>query len=541
MADSDGTAGRDALANAALASIPKLLTLQDRTPLSATYGCFDRAYWHYRMMDFPCGMSQEFVLPLALAWSLDIPDNPYFAKPAIADWAEAGIRYAARSAHADGSCDDYYPFERAAGAAAFSLLACLDASKMLGLRDDEDISAFLEKRAAWLAAHTESGRLSNHEALIVACLVRMTEWQGERWEAPLAERTARLKSWQHDEGWFDEYGGADPGYLSLTIGLLADCDRRRPDLGLREPCRRAIDFLALMAHPDGTLGGEYTSRATRNFFPHGLEIAGAWYPKALALNNLLLAPLVDARAPCYDDDHIIGHHVWSWLLAWKEWHAGRPPTLRAASGTHDLPGARLRVQENGAYRLYCGWSRGAAFRLYHDDRLVRADTGPALRTNDGRMAVSHLEGARLLSVDADQITVEAPMGWAKTTRLTPLKSVILRTLMLGFGRFYPDLIRRLLQKMLVTGKKDAPFVHRRQLSWCADGLRIIDEITPETGWDAIASIGIGHHQSSVTTIMARVWQSDQFDYWDDYSARLESVRGATPIRIERIASINPAR
>ena len=57
----------DALACRALADIPKILTLQDRTPVSPTYGCFDRAYWHYRMMDFPCGMSQEFVLPLALA------------------------------------------------------------------------------------------------------------------------------------------------------------------------------------------------------------------------------------------------------------------------------------------------------------------------------------------------------------------------------------------------------------------------------------------------------------------------------------------
>ena len=193
---SENDAPRAALARHALAEIPKLLTLQDRTPLSATYGCFDRAYWHYRMMDFPCGMSQEFVLPLALVWSLDLPGNIYRGAPAIRDSVEAGIRFAARSAHADGSCDDYYPYERAAGAAAFSLLACLDAAVIIGIDQDPEINAFLTRRARWLARHRESGRLSNHEALIVACLARMAARDGAVWEEALRARVARLLSWQ---------------------------------------------------------------------------------------------------------------------------------------------------------------------------------------------------------------------------------------------------------------------------------------------------------------------------------------------------------
>ena len=34
-----------------LPEIPKILTLLDRTAVSPTYGCFDRTYWHYRMID----------------------------------------------------------------------------------------------------------------------------------------------------------------------------------------------------------------------------------------------------------------------------------------------------------------------------------------------------------------------------------------------------------------------------------------------------------------------------------------------------------
>ena len=61
---------RDLLLRHGLAEIPKFLTLLDRNPHSPTYGCFDRNYWHYRIIDFPSGMAQAFVWPLALAWPL---------------------------------------------------------------------------------------------------------------------------------------------------------------------------------------------------------------------------------------------------------------------------------------------------------------------------------------------------------------------------------------------------------------------------------------------------------------------------------------
>src|SRR5687768_17557725 len=158
------TAGeRDRFAQEALALIPKILTLQDRNAHSPTYGCFDRNFWHYKIIDFPSGMAAEFVWPLALAYSLPIPGNIYFQQPAIKESVEAGILYAARSAHPDGSCDDYFPFEKAAGAAAFSLLAGLEAYSLLGLRNPMMLD-FFSRRADWLADHHESGRLTNHQA-----------------------------------------------------------------------------------------------------------------------------------------------------------------------------------------------------------------------------------------------------------------------------------------------------------------------------------------------------------------------------------------
>ena len=147
---------KDLFARRALDDVAKLLTLQDRNPHSSTYGCFDRNYWHFRTIDFPSGMAQEFVWPLALAAATDVPGNAYYDSAAVRDWVEAGIRFAARAARSDGWCDDYEPYERATGAAAFSLLACLESYRLLGL-EDGDLVAFFERRADALAAPLDHG------------------------------------------------------------------------------------------------------------------------------------------------------------------------------------------------------------------------------------------------------------------------------------------------------------------------------------------------------------------------------------------------
>lgn len=525
---------QEALAERALAEIPKLLTLLDRTPVSPTYGCFDRAYWHYRISDFPCGMSQEFVLPLALAWSLERPGNPWFRTPVLLDWIRAGIVFAARSSHPDGSCDDYYPFERASGAAAFSLFAILETLEITGIETDAEIDEFLRRRGLWLAAHKESGELSNHEALIVNCLARLGERFGrDRFAGAERERLARLLSWQSEEGWFSEYGGADLGYLSLTIGLLADLDRRRPELGLRPPIASAIRFLTNFVHPDGTVGGEYSSRNTLNFFPHGFEIAGAWMPEALAVNDLALRPLAEGRMPCFSDDRIIGHHLWSWLIAYREYRPERPAPLLPAPGQIWFEKAGLLIDRREDVALFTALRRGGVFKLYKGDRLLCSDTGPTLRTKTGRVAVSHLEGPGKTEISADHIETAGRMAWARGTRLTPPKNIILRGVMITLGRFFPDLVRRLLQRILVTGRKEAPYRFSRTFEWSGTSCTVIDQIEPDADWSDVQGAAIGGYQTSMTTVMARVFRLEQLQPWLDLTDRLRTLSGRAPLRIER--------
>ncbi len=532
--------GRDGFARAALAHIPHILTLLDRNPHSPTYGCFDRNYWHYRIIDFPSGMAQEFVWPLALAYDTPAEGNPYYRRPVVREWVRAGMDFAARSAHGDGSCDDYFPFERAAGAAAFSLLAGIEASALTRCAD-ERLHRFFARRADWLARHRESGRLSNHAALIVLALELLGRRLGtDRWRRARDERLAELLSWQDSEGWFHEYGGFDPGYQTLTIGCLAEFYQLERDDRVREALLRATRVAAEFVHPDGTVGGEYGSRNTYNFFPHGFERVGVWEPRALAANDRFLQSLARGAGPAYEDDHLVGHHAWSYLLAWRHWVEERPSLAPRPAGRVVLPHAGVMVDRRGSTELYLGQGKGGVFKLFRDGGLVASDSGLSLVAGTGsrqRNAVSHLLPPERVQVGEDEIVVEGQFGWAKHQQMTPVKLVLLRAVMLSMGRLFPNLVRRALQRMLITGGEKAPYRYTRRLRREGDDgeearWRVTDEIRGD--WTRVHAAAIGAAQTSIYVVMSRVFQANQLVEDLDLTDRVRALNASEALRIERV-------
>ena len=61
----------------------------------------------------------------------------------------AGIYYSMKASHNDGSCDDYYPYERALGAIGFSIYTETETYLLLDLNDDKLISYF-NKRGKYI-------------------------------------------------------------------------------------------------------------------------------------------------------------------------------------------------------------------------------------------------------------------------------------------------------------------------------------------------------------------------------------------------------
>ena len=532
---------RNAYLNAALADIPRLLSAIDRNPHRATYGCFDRNFWHYRTAAFPSEMYQEGVLPLALAYTHDFPDNPWRGAPRVRELAIAALRFSARSAHADGSCDDYYPFERALGAAVFSLLAAARTYRLLEL-DDRLVAACLFRRARWIARHGESGRLANHHALAALGLWHVGQLPGgEEFQQAAADRLAMLLDWQSDEGWFDEYGGADPGYQTLTLDCLAQYRRASGDRQVDEPLRRGLAFARWFLHPDGSYAGEYGSRGTYHFFPHGAELLAGENADAADLADGFLGRLSRRSAASFSDDRLFAHLTANLLEAYADWSPRRPETATPAETQRHWAHARLVVRRNAQRHTVASAARGGSFKHFAPGCLPVTDAGLIVETDDGRIAVSQMHDlARDVSVSADCVSVAGPLHWVRFETANPIKQALLHLGMVTIGRWSRTAIRRLLQRRLITGRRLCPIRLTRRIEFIAAPgepdvfhLRVVDAIELLNRRIRIRRMSYAVDLEAAYVAASGVYHPAVLQPWTDLSAQLDELnanRRATIVR-----------
>jgi len=108
---------------------------------------------------------------------------------------------------------------------------------------------------------------------------------------------------------------------------------------------------------------------------------------------------------------------------------------------------------------------------------------------------------------------------------------LLRLVMMTVGRFFPNLIRKLLQSMLITGKEPAPFEFTRTFRW-ENGWIVIDEIRAES-WGNVESAGIGCDQTSIYVVMSRTFQAGQLQPWLDLTEEVRKLAPGQPLILER--------
>ena len=165
-----------------------------------------------------------------------------------------------------------------------------------------------------------------------------------------------------------------------------------------------------------------------------------------------------------------------------------------------------------------------------------SDTQFSLQVKQGKSiknAVGHLVGPYKIQVGEDKITLQGWLGWAKQKQMTFLNLIILRGVMLTFGRFFPNLIRRLLQKVLITGKQKAPFQFTRQFQWREGQWLLTDELKGES-WENVVAAGIGGDQTSIYVVMSRTFQPGQLQPWRDLTAKVRQLAPGQPLTLERL-------
>ena len=463
---------------AGLSQIPKILFLCDRNPTSQTYGCFDRSFWHYRTIDFPCGMFQEYGLALALASQLpNDGGNPYHQNKEIERLAIAGIKFANKIQHKDGALDDYFPFEKALGASAFALHASLKTCLHLGYRD-EDTLALLKKRVDFVAGGYETGQLSNHEALVLLTIYLAYQLFGDESYLTLYNhKKDHLLKKQTAEGWFPEYEGCDPGYQTATLSFLSQIYILNKDEDLFDPIQQSINFCFDIMHRDGSFAGEYGSRNTYHFFPFGFAAFAKVNPKANEVFHRFNDAIKNGRHAVNDDDRVFCHVVNDYLCA-ALLDVG-PPNKQAVMPrqSKEFPIAGLYCKQSENYSAVVSVKKGGVIKAHSDQHCFLSDTGPTIVDKHiGQIASNFVQDMVKAEISEHEIVVEGQFYKPFTKKLNGIKFLIFRMLNYTVGRVSPNLLRAIIQKLAITNKNKIDANFKRTINFGLDDIVITDRV-----------------------------------------------------------------
>ena len=467
--------------NSCISQIRKILTLQDRNEFSKTYGCFDRNYWHYKTRDFPSGMSQEFTLALALVYITKFPKNIFYKNKNIFKWVLAGIENTITQSRPDGSLDDYYPYERALGASVFTTYALSQACIILGI-ENKKYNKYFFKSTSWMSKASESGLLTNHHAIEAMCYLnvyRLTKL--EKYATIADKKIKQIISFQDKEGWFPEYGGCSPGYLTVTIDFLAQYYIYRPCKSLKESLLKAIDFFYDTQHPDGTCGGDYDSRNTSFFHPNGFEILSSLSDKSLKIVNSYLIARQRQIFPVQEDDYTMGHSLISNLNAFSNCKRRDFSRLnikdKNISKTFFSSGIRVFGKED-IWSIF-NYKKGGVCRIYNKNNLVYNYSGIIIKTNNKVYINNILQPNTTCEVDKNQIVIDSHFTSFNQKVPSLYNYFLFRSFLISFGKIevISRMIRKFLQKFLIYKKPTKEYFSKTNIIIKENFLKLNIKIT----------------------------------------------------------------
>ncbi|HUE97275.1 MAG TPA: hypothetical protein VMN39_11480 [Longimicrobiaceae bacterium] len=478
------------------AAARRLLARVDLDPYSPTRGCFDRRYWGWKLVDFPEATYQRAVSPLGMLYA--DPESALQGDERVREAVLAGIGFGARIQHRNGSFDQAFPNEQSFGATAFLLHSFASAITVLREADawpetlDAVAADCLRSASRFLCrAGEHHGRITNHIAGAAAGLLAAAASLDEpSFRERARELIAGILASQSEEGWYPEYEGADPGYQTLCIHYLADAHRLDPDPVLADALGRAVGFIAHFVHPDGSFAGEYGSRRTGLFHPGGVARLSSSDAVAAAVLAAVQDGLANGRTPGPDDidtgnlapllaGHVVAARVGRPDGAAAELPCGRPGYRR------DFPAAGLYVRGGEEYYAVLGVLTGGVLKVFdRESGACLLDDGGYAASIGGRTFSTQITGAAAVLQRADdRITIEAPFHLVRHALPGPGRFILLRLLNLTVMRSITvgNAIKRLLVRLLITGRRPAPLVLRRTVRFRQHVVEVEDRVRAHRG------------------------------------------------------------
>ncbi|MBI2146848.1 hypothetical protein HYU19_00040 [Candidatus Woesearchaeota archaeon] len=530
----------DAYLTSLLAEAPKILTCLNRNPASKAYGSFDREYWHYGQRDFSCCRMQEAVLTLALLFTTRHPANKYYQQQALREWINAAMQFWCTLPNKDGSLSEWYPGEHSFVGSAFgvyalseTLLVLRKAEKRTTLNEIESrVVERLEKAASFLSSLNEL-RVQNQSTGAAAGFYNLYLLTGkESYKAKAEHVLSALSSAQDSEGWLEEYGGADIGYLSLALDYLAKYHQASGDENALRMMEKAAGFLAATSHPDGTAGGEYASRNTEYRIPFGIEYLAAKGNSHAAFIAGLLRQGIAKRtviSPSHWDMRYLLYVGYTYLQAFAAAKDSISTTYQPVSTYY--PNAGLVTCRTPEYMIIINTKKGGAFRMVSNSTMKSvADAGMLAMTAKGIATASNIAPTQASMVLNKSVTVEGKLSPVKEHRMTPQSMIGLRLYTTTFGKLQSvdKKIKEKLRDFLITPSKQSGISYKREIVLGKSEITVTDTINSE---EPVQKLWLGLKHSFPFIPSSRLFQE-----WELEQKAVVLTPNATRVTVERVIS-----
>ncbi len=502
------------------AILPRVLALFDRDPTSTLYGCGDRLFWGWKLIDFANGTMQGLAHGLAQLLAADLlPEG--MSGESILDRIDSMIHAAGRIRRRDGSMEEAFPHEGSycvTALVAWDVLRTVDLLKArLDPRDRQRYLDIVAPMIRFVKTHEEQHAfISNHLATAVAACYRWAALTGDDDATRTGETTlGRILEQQHEEGWYREYQGADPGYQSLCTVYLADAQNVRPDDALRESLRQSLRFLWYFAHPDGSFGGAYGSRGTRFYFPSGVASLSEEIPQAAALSVYLqksiaanrcvtLAAMDTAGLPPMFNSYC--HAAALFAQATRAEPPLPLPCTETAPLRKHFDQAGLLIDRGENHYTIISLHKGGVVYHFRHGQAARIDPGVVVQNRRGkRFSTQSLCPTSPVEIDDDTLTITASLREMHRMVPSPGKFAILRLMCLSVMRStrLREWIKRFLVKLMITGDRELRAENVRTIHLGPE-LTIHDELCSQA--DQLTRLDVDKPFSSIHMASQGYWQ-----------------------------------
>lgn len=459
--------------------LPRILTQVCRDPDSPAQGCFDRHWWHYKIRDFPSIILQQGAFTLWLARNRFAAEE----RSAVERLAGAACRFWARRAMRGGAFEEYYPREDGYPPLAFSTLA-VARLVLAGACEAEPLLPAFQKAAEKLLTRVET-RAGNQQVAGLAALAYLRKLESVRIpEGRFEELVGATLALQHENGWYEEYGGPDLGYLSVAMDCLWDLYDVTGDARFSVSAERALGFLHPFCRRDHVGAGMHNARNTDYILPYGIArfLAGGnreCAEKAAALlRGLYGSPAAGHCLRAVDDRyicHYIGHSVMRALpLTAAQVDTEIPSAYALAEEVYleDTGHLVLGAGETRSYEALCSAHKGGILTVWRGADAF-SDFGWQARRGKTTWITHWWSGDWRVDREENRLSVSGFLVPHVEQESTPLKHAALRVLTRLFGR---HLITLLKNRMIFKKTGTSPYPFHRTIRFEKDCVVLIDSM-----------------------------------------------------------------